>query len=209
MSGHLSQRGFNPTGVTRGDPATYLDLTEPGQRSCLALHRAGFAWPPRHRGAGALLPHHFTLTGLRLCSGLRRRRFLFCGTFPRVSPGRRYRPPRPAMSGLSSKACTSATAQPARSRIAPVKRRATAADRPARARRIAECGRTKSRVRARPIAGPSAPDRGCERARLPARETPGRGGQAMLRISPTTLPRMRTSRLLIGAISSFSGCSRM
>ena len=23
----------------------------------------GFAWPPRHRGAGALLPHHFNLAG--------------------------------------------------------------------------------------------------------------------------------------------------
>jgi hypothetical protein len=25
------------------------------------LHRVGFAWPPRHRDAGALLPHHFNL----------------------------------------------------------------------------------------------------------------------------------------------------
>src|SRR5215207_6015999 len=32
-----------------------------------------------------------------------RGRCVFCGTFPRVSPGRRYRPPCPAMSGLSSK----------------------------------------------------------------------------------------------------------
>jgi len=29
----------------------------------LALHRVGFAWPARHRAAGALLPHHFTLAG--------------------------------------------------------------------------------------------------------------------------------------------------
>jgi hypothetical protein len=63
----------------------------------------GFAWPPRHRDAGALLPHHFTLTGLELCSGSRLRRCHFCGTFPRVSPGRRYQPPCPVMSGLSSK----------------------------------------------------------------------------------------------------------
>jgi len=27
----------------------------------LALHQVGFAWPPRHRGAGALLPHLFNL----------------------------------------------------------------------------------------------------------------------------------------------------
>ena len=33
-----------------------------------------------------------------------RGRCVFCGTFPRVSPGRRYRPPCPSMSGLSSKA---------------------------------------------------------------------------------------------------------
>src|ERR1700754_4977335 len=30
-------------------------------------------------------------------------RCVFCGTVPRVSPGRRYRPPCPVMSGLSSK----------------------------------------------------------------------------------------------------------
>ena len=33
-----------------------------------------------------------------------RGRCVFCGTVPRVSPGRRYRPPCPVMSGLSSKA---------------------------------------------------------------------------------------------------------
>jgi hypothetical protein len=32
----------------------------------LALHRVGFAWPPRHRDAGALLPHLFTLAGTGL-----------------------------------------------------------------------------------------------------------------------------------------------
>jgi len=73
------------------------------ERSCSALHQVGFTWPPRHRDAGALLPHHFTLTGSRRCSGPELRRCHFCGTFPRVSPGRRYRPPSPAMSGLSSK----------------------------------------------------------------------------------------------------------
>ncbi len=43
------------------DPAAYLDLSGPGHRSCLALHRVGFARPPRHRDAGALLPHLFTI----------------------------------------------------------------------------------------------------------------------------------------------------
>ena len=33
------------------------------KRSCSALHQVGFTWPPRRRDAGALLPHHFTLTG--------------------------------------------------------------------------------------------------------------------------------------------------
>ena len=33
------------------------------KRSCLALHQVGFAWPPCHHGAGALLPHLFNLAG--------------------------------------------------------------------------------------------------------------------------------------------------
>ena len=69
MSGHLSRRSRSPGGVARGDPAAYLDLAEPGRRSCLALHRAGFAWPPRRRDAGALLPHHFTFACTRLTCG--------------------------------------------------------------------------------------------------------------------------------------------
>ena len=53
----------------RSAPATYLDLAEPGRRSCLALHRAGFAWPPCHHDAGALLPHLFTFACTRLTCG--------------------------------------------------------------------------------------------------------------------------------------------
>ena len=48
-------------------------------------------------------------------------RCVFCGTFPRVSPGRRYRPPCPVMSGLSSKGDTSAAARPARQKVPVVK----------------------------------------------------------------------------------------
>ena len=59
--------------------------------------RWGLPCQPRHRGCGALLPHHFTLT-----PRLPARRYVFCGTFPGVTPGRRYRPPCPAESGLSS-----------------------------------------------------------------------------------------------------------
>src|SRR5713226_7789477 len=47
--------------------------------------------------AGGLLHHRFTLT-----PGLVQRRSVFCGTIPRVTPGRRYRPPCPAEPGPSS-----------------------------------------------------------------------------------------------------------
>ena len=47
--------------------------------------------------AGGLLHHRFTLTPGRI-----RRRSVFCGTIPRVTPGRRYRPPCPAEPGPSS-----------------------------------------------------------------------------------------------------------
>ena len=68
MSGHLSPEAGAPGG-RRSGPAAYLDLAGQGRRSCLALHLAGFAWPPRHRDAGALLPHHFTFACTRLTCG--------------------------------------------------------------------------------------------------------------------------------------------
>lgn len=48
-------------------------------------------------GAGGLLHHPFTLTSRK--SG---RRSALCGTVPRVTPGRRYRPPCPVEPGPSS-----------------------------------------------------------------------------------------------------------
>ena len=48
-------------------------------------------------GAGGLLHHRFTLT-----PALTRGRSVFCGTVPRVTPGRRYRPPCPVEPGPSS-----------------------------------------------------------------------------------------------------------
>lgn len=49
---------------------------------CLTLLRIGFTKPTRHRIAGELLPHRFSLT-----SDLRSlRRFTFCCTFRRVTP---------------------------------------------------------------------------------------------------------------------------
>src|SRR5215472_13527614 len=53
-------------------------------------------------GAGGLLHHRFTLTGSPGREARDRRRSVFCGTVPRVTPGRRYRPPCPAESGPSS-----------------------------------------------------------------------------------------------------------
>jgi len=67
-------------------PAAYLDLAGPGRRSCLALHLAGFAWPARHRAAGALLPHHFTFACTRLTCGRAIGR-VFLWHFPAGFPG--------------------------------------------------------------------------------------------------------------------------
>jgi len=58
--------------------------------------RWGLPCGARHRTPGELLPHLFTLADIR-------RRSIFCGTFPRVAPGRRYRPPFLVMPGLSSR----------------------------------------------------------------------------------------------------------
>ncbi len=61
----------------------------------LDLLQAGFSQPPCHHGAGALLPHLFTLTGLR-------RRYGFCATFRRITPPSCYEAPCPTEPGLSS-----------------------------------------------------------------------------------------------------------
>jgi len=85
VSNHLSLETEVPRD-RRGGPAAYLDLAGQGRRSCLALHRAGFAWPPRHRGAGALLPHHFTFACTRLTCGRAIGR-VFLWHFPAGFPG--------------------------------------------------------------------------------------------------------------------------
>jgi hypothetical protein len=74
-----------------------------------ACWRWGLPCHDRHRPRGALLPHHFTLTG-RVRT--RRRRYLFCGTFPRLTPGWRYQPPCPAQFGLSSRRSADARKHP-------------------------------------------------------------------------------------------------
>ena len=83
--------------------------------------------------AGGLLHHRFTLTPGRV-----RGRSVFCGTIPRVTPGRRYRPPCPAEPGPSSacQACLPRRGRPASSPAAPMiraarKRRAAPSSGPA------------------------------------------------------------------------------
>ncbi len=84
--------------------------------SYAGLLRAGFGQPPRHRDAGGLLPHHFTLTrirkpqplpfgrgrGLRTCSRSCPWRYGFCSTFRRVAPPGISPALCPVESGLSS-----------------------------------------------------------------------------------------------------------
>jgi hypothetical protein len=90
----------------RASPHTSSDL--PGDRADHTSQRTACppiwscsGWGlPCHRCCqrrGALLPHHFTLTGPE---GLRR--YVFCGTFRRLAPPRRYLAPCPAEPGLSS-----------------------------------------------------------------------------------------------------------
>ncbi len=72
-----------------------------GPRTACACTRWGLPCPGCHQPSGALLPHHFTLTaGARR----RRRRCIFCGTFPdpATEAGGRYPPPCPVVFGLSS-----------------------------------------------------------------------------------------------------------
>ena len=71
----------------RPEPRLPLDLAPGGVYQAAAVAR----------GAGGLLHHRFTLTPGRV-----RGRSVLCGTFPRVAPGRRYRPPCPAEPGPSS-----------------------------------------------------------------------------------------------------------
>jgi hypothetical protein len=60
---------------------------------------SGWGLPCHHcyQRRGALLPHHFTLTGPE---GLRR--YIFCGTIRRLAPPRSYLAPCPVEPGLSS-----------------------------------------------------------------------------------------------------------
>ena len=77
-----------------------------GPRQCSPIWSCSGWGLPCHgcyQPRGALLPHHFTLTGAEAL-----RRYIFCGTFRRLTPPRRYLAPCPVEPGLSSvcKACS-------------------------------------------------------------------------------------------------------
>src|SRR4051794_34596480 len=107
MSNHPSMR---PTWTSAGSLRTVLLGLAPGG-VCLA------AASPRRRCA-LTAPFHLCLCATQLQS--RHRPCHFCGTFPRVSPGGRYPPPCPVVSGLSSKGFLSPRGRSARPhRVAP------------------------------------------------------------------------------------------
>jgi len=65
-------------------------------RALLTLLRVGFTEPPQ--SPAVLVVSYTTVSPLPRNAG----RFVFCGTVPRVTPGRRYRPPCPVEPGPSS-----------------------------------------------------------------------------------------------------------
>jgi hypothetical protein len=113
VSSHPSQR---PTWTSAGNLRTVLlGLASGGvcQAAASPRRRCALTAPfhpcrPAEHGDGARRADRARKLG----------RCVFCGTFPRVSPGRRYRPPCPAMSGLSSKGTPSAAARPAARTVA-------------------------------------------------------------------------------------------
>ena len=86
-----------------GPPSIARAGATPSRRhALLTLLQVGFTEPPQ--SPAALVVSYTTVSPLPPagCSRPARRRSVFCGTFPRVTPGRRYRPPCPAESGPSS-----------------------------------------------------------------------------------------------------------
>ncbi len=82
----------SPLGTGGADkPHTPLFGLAPG-----GVYRAASCYQSR----GALLPHHFTLTGQSPEDDVRR--YIFCGTFHGLTPPRRYLAPCPKEPGLSS-----------------------------------------------------------------------------------------------------------
>ena len=112
MSGHLSHRGRAPGAAEAALRPTW---TSPGRVD-------GPAWPCTGRGLPGRRVTATPVRSYRTISPLPVRdsrvaapsAVYFCGTFPRVSPGGRYPPPCPLVSGLSSRGFLSPRGRSAR-----------------------------------------------------------------------------------------------
>jgi hypothetical protein len=90
-------------GHRAGRPRTLAQAAALRRLALLTLLRVGFTKPPQ--SPAALVVSYTTVSPLprrALPPGRRVGRFAFCGTVPRVTPGRRYRPPCPVEPGPSS-----------------------------------------------------------------------------------------------------------
>src|SRR6266581_7402494 len=83
-------------------------------RTLFALHRTGFGEPPRHRDAGGLLPHLFTLTTGISGENAMPLAVSFLCHFPSAFAASLARASCPAVSGLSSTPEGAAVTRPAR-----------------------------------------------------------------------------------------------
>ena len=103
----LSRGGGHPSGTAVADSLVRStrehragrprSLAQGAVAPLLTLLRVGFTEPPQ--SPAALVVSYTTVSPL---PPLARGRFVFCGTVPRVTPGRRYRPPCPVEPGPSS-----------------------------------------------------------------------------------------------------------
>ena len=196
-----------------------------------AIHLSGLPGPRRAPANGPARPctrwglpgRRVTATPVRsyrtispLPAARRGRRCHFCGTFPRVSPGRRYRPPRPVVSGLSSRAeaprgCSACVGNgtPRRSQAGaepascggsgPRDRRRgrPLAGREVVQSRTIESGDSAARPRARPSRGPVAPSASPTRATSRSRRT-------CRRAAPGRIAAAQTGRRPGGRVDSAS-----
>jgi hypothetical protein len=106
--GHLSRAAVAGSLVrsTRehraGRPQALAQARALRREALLTLLRVGFTEPPQ--SPAALVVSYTTVSPLPRRPVRDGRRFAFCGTVPRVTPGRRYRPPCPVEPGPSSPA---------------------------------------------------------------------------------------------------------
>ena len=198
MSGHLSRRAEATTGRRDALRPTW---TSPSRVD-------GPAWPCTGRGLPGRRVTTTPVRSYRTFSPLPVRdsrvaapsAVCFCGTFPRLSPGGRYPPPCPLVSGLSSRGCLSPRVRSARLSDVRPKR---AHCKPARISVLgqASCSRNSIALASPPSLRPP-PCLVFAGLRDPLRPYTARK-------TPTTLPSTWASVVMIGSISSFSGWRRM